>query len=46
MAREYHEALPNSRLVELDAGHMSPCERPDQFNAVLRAFLNRQRPND
>jgi pimeloyl-ACP methyl ester carboxylesterase len=42
MAREYHEALPNSRLEEMDAGHMAPCERPDQFNAVLRAFLERQ----
>lgn len=42
MAREYHEALPNSRLEELDAGHMAPCERPDQFNAVLRAFLDQQ----
>jgi pimeloyl-ACP methyl ester carboxylesterase len=42
MAREYHEALPDSRLEELDAGHMAPCERPDQFNAVLRAFLDQQ----
>lgn len=42
MAREYHEALPNSRLEELDAGHMAPCERPDEFNTILRAFLDRQ----
>jgi pimeloyl-ACP methyl ester carboxylesterase len=42
MAREYHEALPNSQLEELDAGHMSPCERPEQFNALLRAFLNQR----
>jgi pimeloyl-ACP methyl ester carboxylesterase len=31
-------ALPNSRLEELDAGHIAPCERADQLNAVLRAF--------
>lgn len=42
MAREYHEALPDSRLEELDAGHALPRERPEQFNAVLRAFLDRQ----
>jgi pimeloyl-ACP methyl ester carboxylesterase len=42
MAREYHDALPNNRLEELDAGHMAPCECPDQFNAVLRAFLEQQ----
>jgi hypothetical protein len=42
MAREYDEALPNSRLEELDAGQMAPCERSDRFNAVLRAFLDEQ----
>ena len=42
MAREYHDTLPNSRLEELDAGHMAPCERPDRFNAVLSAFLSEQ----
>ncbi len=39
MAREYHAALPKSRFVELEAGHMSPCELPEQFNALLRTFL-------
>ena len=42
MAREYYEALPNGRLVELDAGHMAPCERSDQFNTILRSFLDQQ----
>jgi pimeloyl-ACP methyl ester carboxylesterase len=42
MAREYHDALPNSRLEVLDAGHMAPCECPDRFNAVLGAFLDQQ----
>jgi pimeloyl-ACP methyl ester carboxylesterase len=42
MAREYHQALHGSRLVELDSGHMSPCECPEQFNALLRAFLRQQ----
>jgi pimeloyl-ACP methyl ester carboxylesterase len=42
MAREYHEVLPNSRLEELDAGHMSPCECPEQFNALLQQFLNQR----
>lgn len=39
MAREYHEALPHSRFEELDAGHVSPCECPDTFNALLASFL-------
>jgi pimeloyl-ACP methyl ester carboxylesterase len=43
MAREYHELLPDSRLEELDAGHMSPCECPEQFNALLREFLDSSR---
>lgn len=39
MAHEYRRALPHSRIEELDAGHMSPCERPQQFNEALRTFL-------
>ncbi|HEY6727114.1 MAG TPA: alpha/beta hydrolase [Polyangiaceae bacterium] len=42
MAREYHQALQGSRLVELDAGHMSPCECPAEFNAALRTFFEEQ----
>lgn len=41
MAREYHQALKGSQLAELDAGHMSPCERPDEFNALLHTFIAR-----
>lgn len=40
MAREYHDALPTSRLAELDAGHMAPCEKPAELNALLHAFVN------
>jgi pimeloyl-ACP methyl ester carboxylesterase len=42
MAREYCDALPQARLAELDAGHMAPCERPDEFNALLRDFLGQK----
>jgi pimeloyl-ACP methyl ester carboxylesterase len=41
MAREYQGALAPSRLEEIDAGHMSPCENPAAFEAVLRSFLPR-----
>jgi pimeloyl-ACP methyl ester carboxylesterase len=38
--REMSEKIPNSEFVEIaDAGHMSPLENPQEFNAVLRAFL-------
>jgi pimeloyl-ACP methyl ester carboxylesterase len=43
MAREYHEGLRNSRLEELDAGHLAPREHPDRFNALLASFLAEQR---
>jgi pimeloyl-ACP methyl ester carboxylesterase len=33
-------ALPDGRLVVLQgAGHMAPMERHEQFNEVLREFL-------
>jgi pimeloyl-ACP methyl ester carboxylesterase len=36
------EAMPQARFVEIaGAGHMSPLERPEEVNAVIRAFLAR-----
>lgn len=43
MAREYHEGIRNSRLEELDAGHLSPHECPARFNALLASFLAEHR---
>jgi pimeloyl-ACP methyl ester carboxylesterase len=34
------EALPDSRLAWLDAGHMTFWEQPDAFVAVVREFLD------
>lgn len=34
--------IPGSEFVLLDeVGHLSPCESPQRFNAVLRAFLEK-----
>lgn len=41
MVREYQAALPHAELHELEAGHMVPCEKPERFNTLLRAFLDR-----
>jgi len=36
------EAIPDARFVEIaGAGHMAPLEKPDDVNAVIRAFLSR-----
>jgi 3-oxoadipate enol-lactonase len=39
-ARWLHEAIPGSRLVELDAAHLSNLDRADQFTAALGEFLS------
>ena len=39
MAREYAKAVPGAKLEVLDAGHMTPMEAPEPFNALLRAFV-------
>jgi len=40
--REMANQIPESEFVEIaDAGHMSPLENPQEFNAALRAFLRR-----
>lgn len=39
VAHEFARAIPRSRLVVIPgAGHMSNLERPDEFNAAVRAF--------
>lgn len=36
--------IPKAKYREIDAGHMSGLEDPDQFAAVLREFVNEVRP--
>jgi pimeloyl-ACP methyl ester carboxylesterase len=39
VARQFHEAIPDSRLVLIaDAGHVSNLERPVLFNKAVRDF--------
>jgi pimeloyl-ACP methyl ester carboxylesterase len=39
VARQIEQAIPGAQLVILPAcGHMSSLERPDEFNAAVRAF--------
>jgi 3-oxoadipate enol-lactonase len=39
-ARAIAEALPNARLAVIPgAGHLSPCENPEAFNAAVLDFL-------
>jgi pimeloyl-ACP methyl ester carboxylesterase len=39
VAREFSRAIPHAELVVIPgAGHMSNLERPEQFNAAIRAF--------
>jgi pimeloyl-ACP methyl ester carboxylesterase len=41
-ARAMKEQIAGSRLVEIpSAGHVSPLERPEEFNAAVAAFLGR-----
>jgi len=37
--QDMHARVRGSRLVELDAAHVSNLERPAEFNAAVRAFL-------
>ena len=42
VAREIHEAIPDSELVVLEGvGHVCCMEAPDRFNAAVRSFLER-----
>ena len=39
VARQFHEAIPDSHLVVIEgAGHLSHLEQPDQVNHALREF--------
>lgn len=41
------DGIPNATLRVLPgAGHLTPAEAPDEFNAVLTAFLETTSPND
>jgi pimeloyl-ACP methyl ester carboxylesterase len=43
VAREFARAIPHAVLVVIPgAGHMSNLERPDEFNAAVRAFCRRR----
>lgn len=43
VARAFARAIPHAELVVIPgAGHMSNLERPDEFNAALRAFYRRR----
>lgn len=43
MSEVIHDHIPNSELVMIEgAGHISPVERPDAFNAALLDFLAKQ----
>ena len=40
VAEELHRSIPSSRLVVLSGvGHLASAERPEEFNAAVRAFL-------
>jgi len=38
--KQLQQAIPNSRLVILAAGHSSPFEAPDEFNRAVLEFLS------
>lgn len=43
VAEEFHQLLPHSELHWIDqCGHAAMMERPDEFNRLLRGFLERK----
>lgn len=45
VAEEFHEGIPNARLVFLDeCGHAPPIEQPSQFARLMREFLETSVP--
>ena len=46
VAEEWHRALPGSRLVLLQCGHVPMWEVPDELADCLLAFLDEELPND
>jgi pimeloyl-ACP methyl ester carboxylesterase len=46
VARQFQEAIPDAELVVIpDCGHLSNLERPDRFNAAVRAFCRAHPPS-
>ena len=44
VARQFEAAIPHAELVVIaGAGHISNLQRPDEFNAAVRAFCSRTR---
>ena len=41
--KQLQQAIPNSKLVILAAGHSSPFEAPDEFNKAVLGFLSELR---
>jgi pimeloyl-ACP methyl ester carboxylesterase len=45
VARQFEQAIPHAELVILPGcGHVSNLERPEQFNAAVRAFCRAHPP--
>jgi pimeloyl-ACP methyl ester carboxylesterase len=45
VAHQFEQAIPDTELVVIPgAGHVSNLERPDEFNAALRAFCRAHSP--
>jgi pimeloyl-ACP methyl ester carboxylesterase len=45
VAEHFRRAIPHARSVLIpDCGHVSNLERPDEFNAAVRAFCRAHRP--
>lgn len=40
---EIVSAMPDARLVTLDAGHLLPIERPREFGRLVRSWMSQQR---
>ncbi|WP_053098465.1 alpha/beta fold hydrolase [Microbacterium sp. CGR1] len=40
---EIVSAMPDARLVTLDAGHLLPLERPREFGRLVRSWMSQQR---
>ena len=38
--KQLQQAIPDSKLVILPAGHSSPFEAPDEFNRAVLEFLS------
>jgi pimeloyl-ACP methyl ester carboxylesterase len=42
VAEEFHQLIPNSELYWIDkCGHAAMMEKPDEFNRLLKQFLDK-----